>query len=75
MASRFDKIKKSMLSDVKGLIRRLNYTDEKYIEEFNILSFTNCKTLEEVAEEMAKEYFSFKKSCKKEKKEDELPSG
>lgn len=75
MTSIFDKIKKEMLISIKSAIRRLNYTDEKYIEEFNVLSFTDCKTLEEVAEEMTKEYLFFKESYEKEEKEDELPFG
>ena len=55
-------------------------TIEKYIDNYNITSFTNCKTIMEVAEDMAEEFLFFNGPSKgyipmKGDKEDELPFG
>ena len=57
-----------------------NITIEKYIENYNITSFTNCKTIMEIAEDMAEEFLFFNGPSKgyipmKGDKEDELSFG
>ena len=85
----FNTIKNYMLTLIKCEIYEKNFgpipQDEikKYAMSYNNISFTECKTLEEIAEDMAREYFFFMgQRCipmkcipMKGDKEDELPFG